>query len=356
MSPVLRLLKGWFSMKFRTGLAALLVITAAGAGCGGNGSSGGGDGTTPSTLAIAKGVASGDGQHATVGQGLAQPLQVVVTEDGTARTDEAVTWSTTAAGVTITPSGHTDGSGLATAAINLGTVAGPVTIKATLDGASGSPVSFVVTADPGAAAKLAFAAQPHAVQVRTVIAPAVRVAVQDANGNTVTGSTAAVTLALANNPSAATLDGGGPVNAVSGVATFPAVSVSQIGAGYSLTATSAGLTAITSNGFNVSDAPPVPGAVTVTVGPGIEFRSNRNNSSNPAVDTVAVGSTVVWNLAGGTHNVLSTGSPSFISSFGNGGIGTVMAASYLFEFNTAGTYTYECGIHGSAMTGRVVVR
>jgi plastocyanin len=312
--------------------------------------------TPPVTLVIAKGASSGDGQHATVGQGLTQPLQVAVTEDGTAKTDAAVTWSTTAAGVTITPSGHTDGSGIATAAITLGTVAGPVTIKATLGGASGSPVSFVVTADPGAAAKLGFTAQPHAVQTRTVMAPAVRVAVQDANGNTITSSTAPVTLALANNPSAATLAGAGPVSAVSGVATFPAVAVSLAGVGYSLTATSAGLTAITSDGFNVSDAPPVPSAITVTVGTAIQFRSNRNNTANPAVDTVAVGGIVTWNHPGGAHNVLSTGSPRFTSSFGNGGIGTVMGSSYQFQFNTAGTYQYECGIHGSEMTGRVVVR
>jgi plastocyanin len=33
-----------------------------------------------------------------------------------------------------------------------------------------------------------------------------------------------------------------------------------------------------------------------------------------------------------------------------------MGASYQFQFNTAGTYHYECGIHGAAMSGRVVVR
>jgi plastocyanin len=291
-----------------------------------------------------------------VGEGLAQPLQVVVTEDGTAKPDAAVTWSTTAAGVTITPGGNTDASGIATAAITFGTVAGPATIKAALAGASGSPVSFLATADPGAAAKLAFTVQPHAAQIGMAMAPAARVAVQDANGNTVTGSTAAVTLTLANNPSAATLAGNGPVNAVSGVAAFPALAVSAAGAGYTLTASSTGLTPITSDGFDVTAVPPPPTAVTVTVGSAIVFRSNRNNTANPAVDTIGVGGTVTWNHPGGSHNVFSTGTPKFTSSFGNGPIGTVMGASYHFQFNSAGTYQYECGIHGPAMSGRVVVK
>jgi plastocyanin len=30
--------------------------------------------------------------------------------------------------------------------------------------------------------------------------------------------------------------------------------------------------------------------------------------------------------------------------------------SYDFNFSTAGTYQYDCSVHGAQMTGRIVVR
>ncbi len=340
-------------MRVRAGLAVLVVVIAAGAACGGGG---GGGGTPNPTTTIAKGPTSGDGQHATVVASLALPLQVLVEEDGAPKADAAVIWSTTNAGVVITPSGNTGADGLATAAIQLGTKAGPDTIRATLSGASGSPVRFIVVADPGAASALVFTTPPHAAQTATALVPNVRVAVADDFGNTVTSANNAVTLALSTNPSGASLAGGGPVNAVSGVAVFPALAVSLAGAGYKLTASAGGLTDVTSAAFDVTDIPPPPFAISVTVGTGILFKSARNGTQNPAVDTLAVGGTVTWNRVGGSHNVRSTGSPSFPSSFGGGAANTVMGSSYQATFNTAGTYQYNCGIHGAAMSGRVVVK
>jgi len=339
-------------MKVRAGLSAVLLIAAAGAAC--SGSDGGG--TPPSTLMIANGPTSGDGQHAAVDAGLALPLQVLVTDNGAPKVDATVTWSTTNAGVVLTPAGNTGADGLTTATVTLGTKSGPDTVRATLSGATGSPVRFIVFADPGAASKLGFTVEPHAAQTAVALVPNVRVAVQDAHGNTVTSAADAVTLAFSNNPSGATLAGAGPINAVSGVATFPALAVSLAGAGYTLTATSGGLTGATSQAFTVTDIPPPPLAITVTVGTGILFRSVRNNSQNPAVDTLSVGGTVTWNRVGGSHNVRSTGTPSFPSSFGGNPANTVMGATYSAQFNTTGTYQYNCGIHGAAMSGRVVVK
>lgn len=93
---------------------------------------------------------------------------------------------------------------------------------------------------------------------------------------------------------------------------------------------------------------PTTAAVTVL---GFAFESDRNNSTNPAIDTVGVGGTVTWtwNSGGITHNVTSQGSPSFSSS-GNQNSGT-----FFRTFNTIGSYEYLCLIHPS-MTGRVVVR
>jgi plastocyanin len=100
--------------------------------------------------------------------------------------------------------------------------------------------------------------------------------------------------------------------------------------------------------------PPPPTAVSVTVG-NIFFQSVSNGTMDAAVDTVAVNGTVTWTWSGtGTtsHSVESTGSPSFTSSTiltGNG-------QTYTFQFTQAGTYTYDCAVHKSSMTGRIVVR
>jgi plastocyanin len=91
----------------------------------------------------------------------------------------------------------------------------------------------------------------------------------------------------------------------------------------------------------------------------IAFTSTTNATTNPAVDTIAVGDTVswVWTGTGGTsHSVESdppTGAdPSFTSSPTKTGNGKV----YTFVFTVAGEYEYDCAVHGSAMTGRIVVQ
>ena len=104
----------------------------------------------------------------------------------------------------------------------------------------------------GPAAALAFAAQPSNATAGSSIAPAVTVQVRDAGGNLVVASTASVTLAIANNPGAATLTGTTTVNATGGVATFGALSLDKIGNGYTLAASSAGLSGGTSTAFNIT--------------------------------------------------------------------------------------------------------
>jgi plastocyanin len=99
--------------------------------------------------------------------------------------------------------------------------------------------------------------------------------------------------------------------------------------------------------------PPPPATAAVSVG-NIFFQSSHNNTKNPAVDTVAVNGTVTWTWAntGSTeHSVLSTGTTSFTSSPTQPG-----PATYHFTFTQAGTYTYNCAVHGGLMTGQIVVR
>jgi uncharacterized cupredoxin-like copper-binding protein len=97
-----------------------------------------------------------------------------------------------------------------------------------------------------------------------------------------------------------------------------------------------------------------PSTAAVTVGD-IFFKSVANGSSNPAVDTVAAGGTVTWTWATTEnlpHSVQSLGSPSFASS----AIQTGSGHTYNFTFTAAGTYQYDCAVHGTMMTGTIVVQ
>jgi copper binding plastocyanin/azurin family protein len=90
----------------------------------------------------------------------------------------------------------------------------------------------------------------------------------------------------------------------------------------------------------------------VTLGPGIQFVSSHNGSQNSAVDTIPVGGTVTWTWTGSLpHGVESMGSSSFSSSGIKTGSGT-----YAVKFTAPGTYQYDCAVHGTAMTGTIVVQ
>jgi len=94
----------------------------------------------------------------------------------------------------------------------------------------------------------------------------------------------------------------------------------------------------------------------VTVGNDF-FQSAHNGTRNPAQDTVAVGSTVTWtwtNTGGTSHSVeaLPLDNPSFTSS----DILTGSGMTYTFTFTAPGTYHYQCAVHGSLMSGTVVVQ
>jgi plastocyanin len=90
----------------------------------------------------------------------------------------------------------------------------------------------------------------------------------------------------------------------------------------------------------------------VTVG-NILFRSVHNGSQNPAVDTIAAGDSItwVWNAAG-SHSIRSTGLPDI---FRNSVVMSGANDSYTVTFRNSGTYSYDCMVHGAAMTGRIVV-
>ena len=124
------------------------------------------------------------------------------------------------------------------------------TLNATSTGPTGA-ISSTFNVAPGNAAMLAFTAQPVSDTVNGSLG-SIQITAQDAQGNTVTGFTGSVTLAVGTNPGAGTLAGTSSVSAVAGVATFTGMSIDKVGSGYTLSAASTGLNGAVSSAFNIT--------------------------------------------------------------------------------------------------------
>ncbi len=158
-------------------------------------------------------------------------------------------------------------SGIATfLTLNIDKVGTGYTLSATAPGVSAATSSgFNIT--PATASKLAFVVQPSTVTAGVAIAPAVQVEVQDGLGNRVAGATNAVTIAFANNAGGATLLGTTTVAAVDGTASFSNLALDKASLGYTLEASSAGLTKDTSDAFTVNASTPVASTGSVSANP-----------------------------------------------------------------------------------------
>lgn len=116
--------------------------------------------------------------------------------------------------------------------------------------------AFSITPSSGVATALAFVQQPSPTAEDVTITPAITVRVVDQFGAPYS-STAPITLALGANPGGSTLSGVTTQAAVAGVATF-GISVTNPGAGYTLVASSPGLTSATSTPFTITPVGPAP--------------------------------------------------------------------------------------------------
>jgi hypothetical protein len=104
---------------------------------------------------------------------------------------------------------------------------------------------------------LLFTQQPSDTVAGQSVSPAVTVAIVDQFGNVLTSDNSdTVTVAIGNNPSGGTLSGTLTVTVSGGVATFGDLSIDKAGSGYTLVASSSGLTGATSNSFAVNPATP----------------------------------------------------------------------------------------------------
>src|SRR5207249_3670908 len=104
----------------------------------------------------------------------------------------------------------------------------------------GSTTSSAFNITAGVATQLVFSVQPSTTTAGAEITPAVQITAQDGNGNTATGFTGNVTVAIGTNPSGGVLAGTLTHAAAGGVATFSGLSIDKAGTGYTLTATGAG--------------------------------------------------------------------------------------------------------------------
>jgi hypothetical protein len=155
---------------------------------------------------------------------------------------------------------------------------------------------------------VAITAQPTTTQVSTPMTPAVVVAVEQSNGSVDTSYNGPVTLTYADNPVGALEPSGNTVSAVSGVATFSALTFSAVGFGFELEATiSDGTSSPASAPFDVVTQ-------LVDCSPGQTCKSETVSSAGTA-GSVAV-------AAGKTSDVLTATGGGFplLSCSTNGGV------------------------------------
>src|SRR5207253_9796360 len=117
-----------------------------------------------------------------------------------------------------------------------------------LSGTTSTP--FNITA--GAATQLSFSVQPSNTVAGAAITPAMQVTALDGQGNTATGFTGNVTVALGANPGSGTLPGTTTVAAVAGVATFPGLSINKVGTRYRTSLNSRHVTRATSASCSIT--------------------------------------------------------------------------------------------------------
>lgn len=186
---------------------------------------------------------SGDGQTATVGANLGQPLAVRVTDaNDNPVANVGVTWTAVGGGSVSATSSGTDDAGIARITRTLGSMPGTYTTTAAVEGLQGSPVTFTSEANPGTASRLAMEQQPGSTaQSGLALNPRPSVRLEDAQGNPVQQGGVPVTVTVNGG---ATLGGTVTRNTNgSGIAVFAGLSISgTTGTAYVLSFSAPGLT------------------------------------------------------------------------------------------------------------------
>jgi hypothetical protein len=123
----------------------------------------------------------------------------------------------------------------------------PVTVAAAVALMLAAPAALANTSQ----LTLVFAVQPTTTQVQTTMTPAVVVDVENSQGQLVTWYNGPVTLTYAVNPVGAPEPANNVVDAVHGLATFPALTFSAVGFGFELQASARGAIESPSQPFSI---------------------------------------------------------------------------------------------------------
>src|SRR5216117_3244304 len=306
----------------------------------------------PPPPAAAKLAFIGQPSNAVAGAANTPAVQVAV-QDAQGNTVTTATTSITVAIGTNPASGTLSGTtivaavnGVATfSTLSLNTAGSGYTLTASATGLTGATsTAFNISLSVGPAAKLVFTLQPSNAAAGGAITPGVQVAVQDAQGNTVTTATTNITVAIGTNPASGILSGTATVAAVNGVATFSTLSLNAAGTGYTLTASATGLTGATSSAFNITlsvgpaaklvfTAQPSTAAAGAAITPAVQVavQDAQGNSVTTATTsiTVAIGTNPASGTLSGTTTVAAVnGVATFANlNINNPGTGYTLTAS-----------------------------
>ena len=195
--------------------------------------------------------------------------------------------------------------------------------------ASATSIAFSITSPPGeggpqSPVRLAFVQEPTNAVTQTAISPAVKVAIEDAQGNVVADATNPVSIALAGGTA---LGGTLTATPVDGIATFSNLTVNVAGNAYVMSATSSGLTAAASTPFAIS----APGSA---AGPPqkLAFLQEPTNTLTKAAISPAVRVAVEDSNGNVVTTAASTVTLVLQGCTGLGGTLTVTAASGISTF------------------------
>src|SRR5262245_29293007 len=292
------------------------------------------------TIAVSGSAARSDTVKATVAPA---PAVLVKDQNGAAVAGVIIDWTVSGGGQLTQSKDTTDGAGMSSVTWTFGSTAGSQTAQAAVTGLVGSPIVFTGTVAAGTGVSMASASGDNQTgSTGSALAP-LQVKVSDQFGNGVPG----VTITWASTSDSASVAPPSSLTDATGIAQT-VVTLGDTAGPVTLTATNAVLT-----GSQVTfHATVLTLAATADVDIGDDFfRSVHNTSQNPAVDTIAVGGKVTWTWRGAVnHSVQSTGSPSFTSS------AIQATGTYQRTFNAAGSYHYDCAVHGATMTGIIVVK
>lgn len=285
-----------------------------------------------------------------VGLAVAVPPAVKVTDaKGGGVGGVAVTFAITAGGGTLTSSTTTSkDDGLASpGGWTLGTTAGTNTVVASVEGLTGSPVTFTATGTPGPPASVvlnAGDAQSANVNTPVIISPSVRVL--DANSNAV--SNVAVTFAVASGNG--TVVGAAATTSALGIATLGSWTLGPTPGANTLSASVVGVSSAVT--FSATGTP-TPQALSVVSGPGDRqaVMTSAAVVTKPSVTVTsngapAPGVTVTFTVSTGGGSV--TGGTAVTDANGVATVGSWTLGA------TPGLNTLMASVAGSNVTGNPI--